>query len=153
MNLTPYLLLSSERINAETGHRCRRASSRPTKPPQLWYCGYAADETLIPTYYVGSNMGRQHTTWISDETWDRLQNIGGDSVSKKISNAVYFADPNEQMIHNARMRQLAFAKVTLRRIAAEIPTGSDCHEHAIENIDQILADADWIWAAAMDVKE
>ena len=150
MNLTPYLLLSSERINAETGHRCRRASSRPTKPPQLWYCGYAADATLIPTYYVGSNMGRQHTTWISDETWERLQNIGGDSVSKKISNAVKYADPDEMMIQKALMRQYAAAKVTLRKIAAAI-TYSDAHAAVeLENIDQILADADWIWGADKD---
>ena len=47
MNPLPYLLLSSERINAETGHRWRRASSRPTKPPQVWYCGYVADATFF----------------------------------------------------------------------------------------------------------
>lgn len=96
-------------------------------------------------------MGRQHTTWISDETWDRLQNIGGDSVSKKISNAVKYADPDEMMVQKALMRQYAAAKVTLRRIAAELPYESNEHAHvALENIDQILADADWIWGADKD---
>ena len=61
-------------------------------------------------------MGRQHTTWISDETWDRLKNIAGDSVSKKISNAVKFADPDQMMIQNAKMRQLTAVKSVLREI-------------------------------------
>ena len=154
MNLTPYLLLSSERINAETGHRGRRASSRPTKPPLNGYCGYAAEETLIPTYYVRSTMGRQHTTWISDETWDRLQNIAGDSVSKKISNAVQFADPNEMMIQNARMRQFATAKRMLRELAQMIDTTSYGHKSAtFDDIRDVLDENDWIWAADMDVIE
>ena len=96
-------------------------------------------------------MGRQHTTWISDETWDRLRNIGGGSVSKKISNAVKYADPDEMMIQKALMRQYAFAKVTLRRIAAQLPMQPhDSKQVALENIDQILADADWIWGADKD---
>ena len=65
-------------------------------------------------------MGRQHTTWISDETWDRLGNIAGDSVSKKISNAVKFADPDQMMIHNAKMRQLTAAKSVLREISLRV---------------------------------
>ena len=154
MNLTPYLLLISERINAETGHRSRPASSRPTKPPPLWYCGYAAVKILIPTYYVGSNMGRQHTTWISDETWDRLQNIAGDSVSKKISNAVKFADPNEQMIQNAKMRQFATAKRTLRELAMLICTTEYGRKNAtFDDIRDVLDEIDWIWNADMDVQQ
>jgi len=51
-------------------------------------------------------MGRQHTTWISDETWDRLQNIKGDSVSNRIANAVEQADPDREMIIKAEMRRL-----------------------------------------------
>ena len=96
-------------------------------------------------------MGRQHTTWISDETWDRLRNIAGGSVSKKISNAVKFADPDDMMVQKALMRQYAFAKVTLRRIAAQLPMQPhDSKQVALENIDQILADADWIWGADKD---
>ena len=62
-------------------------------------------------------MGRQHTTWISDETWDRLGNIAGDSVSKKISNAVKFADPDQMMRHQEELRRLARAKSALRAVA------------------------------------
>lgn len=141
MNPTPYLLVIDERFNAETGHRCRPASSRPTKPPQLWYCGYAADKILIPTYYVGSNMGRQHTTWISDETWDRLQNIAGDSVSKKISNAVKYADPEEQMRQNELIRQYNQAKRYLRAIAQKHINGSGA------GTVELLEECDWIWNA------
>lgn len=145
MNPSPYLLLIFERINAETGHRCRRASSRPTKPPLNGYCGYAADEILIPTYYVGSNMGRQHTTWISDETWDRLRNIEGDSISKKLSNAVKYHDPDNVMRINAQLRQLIAAKKALRNIAnncsEELPVNS------VYQIDLILKECDWLWAA------
>jgi hypothetical protein len=138
MNPTPYLLYSLERINAETGHRCPPASSRPTKPPQLWYCGYAAATILIPTYYVASNMGRQHTTWISDETWDRLRNIEGDSISKKLSNAVKYHDPDNVMRINAQLRQLITAKKALRNIA---------NSHDQVEIDLILSECDWLWAA------
>ena len=137
--------------NALPGHRCRRASSRHTKPPLNGYCGYAAEEILIPTYYVGSNMGRQHTTWISDETWDRLQNIAGDSVSKKISNAVKYADPNEMMRMNALMRQFNEAKKALRAISKncskELPVNS------VYEIDLILDNIEWIWNADIEVVE
>ena len=154
MNLTPYLLLSTERINAETGHRCRRASSRPTKPPQLWYCGYAADATLIPTYYVGSNMGRQHTTWISDETWDRLQNIPGDSVSKKISNAVKYADPDQQMIQNALMRQHASMKRVLREVALKIDGSIPEKKRAtFDDVAELIDSIHYLYNADMEVKQ
>ena len=154
MNLTPYLLLSSERVNAETGHRCRRASSRPTKPPLNGYCGYAADKILIPTYYVGGIMGRQHTTWISDETWDKLQNIEGKSVSNKIAIAIKQADPDQQMIINARMRQLAAAKSYLREIS-KVFDGEDRNLfRQKEEVDKILDRCAFlIWEADMDVKQ
>jgi len=87
-------------------------------------------------------MGRQHTTWISDETWHRLGNIAGDSVSKKISNAVKFADPDEMMRQNALVRQLAAAKKALRNIA---------NSHDQIEIDLILSECDWLWGA--DIRE
>ena len=62
-------------------------------------------------------MGRQHTTWISDETWQRLQNIGGASVSKKIANAVKYADPDHQMIQKSNLRALARLKSGYRELA------------------------------------
>jgi len=90
-------------------------------------------------------MGRQHTTWISDETWDRLSNIAGDSVSKKISNAVKFADPDEMMRHNAEKRQLSEAKRYLRAIAKLVYSGSSAGS------TELLEECDWLWEA--DVRE
>lgn len=92
-------------------------------------------------------MGRQHTTWISDETWDRLGNIAGDSVSKKISNAVKFADPDEMMRHNAQMRQLAAAKKALRDIA----NINNMTYVSFPELVDILDDCDWLWGA--DIRE
>ena len=138
MNLTPYLLLSSERVNAETGHRCRPASSRPTKPPLNGYCGYAAAGILIPTYYVQSNMGRQHTTWISDETWDRLQNIPGDSVSKKIANAIKYSDPDEQMIQKSNLRALHRLKTGFRTLAKD----KDKLFQVLDDLEHLIFEAD-----------
>lgn len=90
-------------------------------------------------------MGRQHTTWISDETWDRLGNIAGDSVSKKISNAVKFADPDEMMRHNAQIRQMIQAKKYLQMIAKEFD------RRDFQAVEAILEECDWIWGA--DVRE
>ena len=96
-------------------------------------------------------MGRQHTTWISDETWERLQNIAGDSVSKKISNAVKFADPDQQMIHNSKMRQLAAAKSYLRQIAKVVDKRGMMMN---DDLDKIIDNAASImWAADMEMKE
>jgi hypothetical protein len=61
-------------------------------------------------------MGRQHTTWISDETWTKLENIKGDSVSEKIRNAIDQADPDREMALNAKLRQLDRARESLRRL-------------------------------------
>lgn len=63
-------------------------------------------------------MGRQHTTWISEENWRKLENIGGDSTSAKIGNAISMADPDREMVINAKMRQLGRAKDALTRINA-----------------------------------
>ena len=61
-------------------------------------------------------MGRQHTTWISDETWRKLENIKGDSVSEKIRNAIDQADPDREMALNSKLRQLDRARESLRRL-------------------------------------
>jgi len=86
-------------------------------------------------------MGRQHTTWISDETWDRLSNIAGDSVSKKISNAVKFADPDEMMRQNAQTRKLNQCIRYLRVIADKHINGSGA------GTIELLEECDWIWNA------
>ena len=87
-------------------------------------------------------MGRQHTTWISDETWDRLRNIEGDSISKKMANAVKYHDPDNVMRINAQLRQLITAKKALRNIA---------NSHDQVEIDLILSECDWLWGA--DIRE
>lgn len=58
-------------------------------------------------------MGRQHTTWISDETWEQMKNIPGESVSERFRNAVKFADPEEGLKLRAYERQLEVAKTAL----------------------------------------
>lgn len=99
-------------------------------------------------------MGRQHTTWISDETWERLQNIGGDSVSKKIANAVKAHDPDYQMVINAKMRQLRAAKDALRNIAhAMHKLNKNMEMHPGQSIDRVNAQIDNIqhllWEASV----
>jgi hypothetical protein len=85
-------------------------------------------------------MGRQHTTWISDETWDELQNIGGDSVSKKIRNAVAMANPEREMVIKAKLRQLERAKAALKRIQTLI----NREDHGIQAIINELEDVYWL---------
>ena len=92
-------------------------------------------------------MGRQHTTWISDETWNRLQNIEGDSVSKRISNAVKQADPDQHMIQKANMRQLAAAKRYLREIAKILHNNLDTQRDAI---DHVMEQCWFLWEADME---
>lgn len=67
-------------------------------------------------------MGRQHTTWISDETWEQMKNIPGDSVSERFRNAVKFADPEEGLKLRAYERQLEVAKDALFDIAKTLNT-------------------------------
>ena len=85
-------------------------------------------------------MGRQHTTWISDETWEELQNIGGDSVSKKIRNAVAMANPEREMVLKAKLRQLERAKAALKRIQMLV----DRPDHGIQAIINELEDIWWM---------
>jgi len=90
-------------------------------------------------------MGRQHTTWISDETWEELQNIGGDSVSKKIRNAVAMANPEREMVIKAKLRQLETAKNVLKRIAALTdPEKRKVHLPELIKIDEIIEDVWWM---------
>jgi hypothetical protein len=86
-------------------------------------------------------MGRQHTTWISDGTWEELQNIGGDSISKKIKNAVSMANPEREMVIKAKMRQLERAKTALRRIHELIHLNDDSR---LSDIVDELEDVWWM---------
>ena len=74
-------------------------------------------------------MGRQHTTWISDETWNKLENIKGDSVSEKIRNAIDQADPDREMLINAEMRRLSRLVEAMKKINALLVR---------ENIDDLM---------------
>jgi len=65
-------------------------------------------------------MGRQHTTWISEDNWKKLENIGGESVSAKIGNAISMADPDREMVINAKMRQLDRTITALKAIQADV---------------------------------
>lgn len=65
-------------------------------------------------------MGRQHTTWISDETWEQMKRIPGESVSERFRNAVKFADPVEGMRLRSLERQLEVAKEALYNIAQDV---------------------------------
>lgn len=90
-------------------------------------------------------MGRQHTTWISDETWERLKDIPGDSTSERLRNAVKFADPNEQMVTNAKMRQLDTARNALKRINQILSVAEPAsNDHAIKAINEIMEEIWWM---------
>jgi transposase InsO family protein len=89
-------------------------------------------------------MGRQHTTWISDETWDELQNIGGDSVSKKIRNAVAMANPEREMVMKAKMRQLERARQALKTIHHVIHGTKEMSKADYQRILDELEDVWWM---------
>lgn len=90
-------------------------------------------------------MGRQHTTWISEENWRKLENIGGDSVSAKIGNAISMADPDREMVFNAKMRQLERAKDALKRVLRCVDASTKATaDDEVQNIKEILEDVWWL---------
>ena len=84
-------------------------------------------------------MGRQHTTWISDETWERLKDIPGGSTSEKLRNAVKFADPNEGMRARAIERQRDECLALLERVYDKLISGSSA------GLIELLECNDWLW--------
>lgn len=84
-------------------------------------------------------MGRQHTTWISEENWNKLQKIGGDSVSAKIGNAIAMADPDRELTIDALKRQLERAKEALREINFQHCRGNS------GRLEMELEDVEWLW--------
>ena len=99
-------------------------------------------------------MGRQHTTWISDETWERLKNIPGDSISKKISNAVKYADPDQQMIQNALMRQHASMKRVLREVARKIDgSNPEKKRDTFDEVADMIDEIHYLYNADMEMME
>jgi hypothetical protein len=92
-------------------------------------------------------MGRQHTTWISEDNWKKLENIGGDSVSAKIGNAISMADPDREMVINAKMRQLDRTITALKAIQANVNNRNnpDWGKKAIlDNIALVIEDVYWV---------
>lgn len=97
-------------------------------------------------------MGRQHTTWISEENWRKLANIPGESTSSRIGYAIKHVDPDHQMWVNAKMRQLDAAKTALRSIAKDI---YEINEGIEDNVDgcldawtKLLTEIQWLWEAS-----
>ena len=94
-------------------------------------------------------MGRQHTTWISEDNWQKLTNIPGESTSSRIGYAIKHVDPDHQMWVNAKMRQLETAKRTLQKLAHCI---HDIQEHAkyddeaaFNYLGDLIAEIEWLW--------
>ena len=92
-------------------------------------------------------MGRQHTTWISEDNWKKLENIGGDSVSAKIGNAISMADPDREMVINAKMRQLDRTITALKVIQSEVKKKDDPewgNKALLNNIALVIEDVYWV---------
>jgi predicted CopG family antitoxin len=92
-------------------------------------------------------MGRQHTTWISDETWTKLENIKGDSVSEKIRNAIEQADPDREMVINAEMRRLKRLVEAMKRIntLAITPWEEMTPHEIVGRIEGVLDGVEFCW--------
>lgn len=88
-------------------------------------------------------MGRQHTTWISDETWEQMKNIAGESVSERFRNAVKFADPVEIMRLRSLERQLEVAKDALYRINHALQRDTACHLQ-LQEIFELIEEVYWL---------
>lgn len=91
-------------------------------------------------------MGRQHTTWISDETWRKLENIKGDSVSEKIRNAIDQADPDREMVLNAEMRRLSRLVAAMKKINdLLVRDNADDALGVCMIIEEIVDDVEFCW--------
>ena len=97
-------------------------------------------------------MGRQHTTWISEENWRKLENIPGKSTSSKIGWAIDHADPDKAMWMNAKLRQLDTAKSALRDIAKQV-FGANLQDEddmasRLYQLNDIVREIEWLWEAS-----
>lgn len=88
-------------------------------------------------------MGRQHTTWISDDTWEQMKRIPGESVSERFRNAVKFADPVEGMRLRSLERQLEVAKDALFDIAKTLNV-KELHINLLQEINDIIEGVYWM---------
>jgi len=87
-------------------------------------------------------MGRQHTTWISEENWKKLENIPGKSVSNRIGKAIDMADPDTHMRFMAKVRQLDLCKITLQAIQHEVHADQ---VSVLDNISKLIEEVEHLW--------
>ena len=97
-------------------------------------------------------MGRQHTTWINEANWKKLDNIPGNSTSSKIGHAIEHVDPDHQMWVNAKLRQLETAKRSLRDIAKQV-FGANLQDEddmasRLYQLNDIVREIEWLWEAS-----
>lgn len=92
-------------------------------------------------------MGRQHTTWLSDDTWKKLDNIEGGSVSEKIRNAIEKVDPDREMMINSEMRRLSRLVEAMKRInTLAITPSSEMNPHEIiGRIEGVVDSVEFCW--------
>lgn len=92
-------------------------------------------------------MGRQHTTWISDETWDILEKIDGKSVSDKIRFAIEKFDPDREMLINSEMRRLSRLVEAMKRIntLAITPWEEMTPHEIIGRIEGVVDGVEFCW--------
>ena len=92
-------------------------------------------------------MGRQHTTWISDETWNILEKIEGKSVSDKIRFAIEKFDPDREMLINSEMRRLNRLVEACKSINKLVMTpGTEMSPHEIlGRIEGTLDGVEFCW--------
>lgn len=87
-------------------------------------------------------MGRQHTTWISDETWEKLERIGGESVSDKLRNAVKYCDPQQMQLNIAAQARLDVASKALRHIRQALNLQQPDID-ILQEINDVIEDVYW----------
>ena len=97
-------------------------------------------------------MGRQHTTWINEANWKKLDNIPGNSTSSKIGYAIEHVDPDHQMWVNAKLRQLETGKNALRRLAQCINVleeiAPNIFHPELKVLAEIIDEVEWLWEAS-----
>jgi hypothetical protein len=92
-------------------------------------------------------MGRQHTTWISNETWTKLENIEGNSVSERIRNAIDQVDPDREMVIKAEMRRLNRLVEAMKRIntLATTPWEKMTPHEIVGRIEGVVDGVEFCW--------
>lgn len=65
---------------------------------------------FIPTSYVPSTMGRQKTLWIDEESWEKLEAMGDDSVSAKVRRCIISHDIESEAVRDALNSHVAALK-------------------------------------------